>query len=191
MNVFGGDVILSSGSSLVSKRKKAIAREHVKTMRLDTFVREHGVDGVDLVKIDVKMAEGLVLDGMADTLREHRPKLLVEVLSAYALRDVAEMLSPHGYSFALIDDFSQQTHVNDFGAYERSCNVLFCPVSSDELRSFCRSFGPLPRTGGGDDRRFVLGQQRRQRDQRGVPPESPSEAIRPGRGTTSTSCAFP
>jgi len=45
---------------------------------LDAFVAEHGIERVDLVKIDVEGAELSVLDGAKETLSTMRPKVVLE-----------------------------------------------------------------------------------------------------------------
>lgn len=45
---------------------------------LDSFVAEHGIERVDLVKIDVEGAELSVLDGAKETLSALRPKVVLE-----------------------------------------------------------------------------------------------------------------
>ena len=51
----------------------------VGAIRLDTYVRDHGLQRVDLIMIDAEGAEMAVLRGAATTLAVHRPALLVEV----------------------------------------------------------------------------------------------------------------
>lgn len=45
---------------------------------LDAFIAEHGIDRVDLIKIDVEGAELSVLDGAKDTLSTMQPKVVLE-----------------------------------------------------------------------------------------------------------------
>jgi FkbM family methyltransferase len=139
---------LLSGSSLVQKgTKEVVAREPVRMTRLDTFVRDHDVDRVDLVKIDVERAEKMVLAGMSDVVHEHRPHLLVEVFSGENLQEVAGMLP--SYSFAVIDEVEQSARVDDPEIPDGEArNVLFSPNSAADLRSFCSTFEPLLRVRG-------------------------------------------
>lgn len=94
INVFRGYRTLDSGASLFPRDGvQSVRREHVETTRLDTFVKKHALPGVDLVKIDVERAERMVIEGMEDSLRKHRPYLLVEVYSPKIC-----VTSPTGYS---------------------------------------------------------------------------------------------
>jgi FkbM family methyltransferase len=70
---------------------------------LDSFVRDRGVDRVDLIKIDTDGNELDVLKGAADTLRRFRPIVIFE-LTAYLMKereisfsDYEELLLPLGY----------------------------------------------------------------------------------------------
>ena len=56
----------------------SVATEEVATTTLDRFVREHGIDRVDALKLDVEGAEGKVLAGGAETLARCRPVMLME-----------------------------------------------------------------------------------------------------------------
>ena len=144
INLFHGHLNLSSGSSLLPRGGKEVhLREHVETMRFDTFVEVYAGAGVDLVKIDVEQAESLVIEGMSDTLGRYRPNLLVEVFLGDKLRSLVDMLSPHGYSFAVINEERQEAIVNDFKAHTMTQNVLFSPLPPDELKRLC-SLKPLP-----------------------------------------------
>lgn len=153
MNLSQGYLKLDTGASLIQKSgKEIVLREQIETSRFDTFAYRHGVEGMDLAKIDVEQAEKMVIEGMVDSLREYHPHLLVEVVSVDNLRDLADTLSPLGYNFAIIDDDYQRVHLNDFEAHRMTCNVLFSPMSPDELRDFCLSFAPLPHASGAGDR---------------------------------------
>lgn len=144
MKLFKDPYTLSASSSLVPKGdKQIVSRENVQTIRLDTFVRDHNVAGVDLVKVDVERAEKMVVAGMPDILRNFRPHLLVEVFGQENLHDIVEMLP--SYNFAVINDLEQEVYVNEPKIPEdKALNVLFSPGSSGDLRDFCASLEPLP-----------------------------------------------
>lgn len=63
-----------NGSLTVAKNEiKAKAR------KLDTFLKENGIEKVDFIKIDAESSEIHVLKGMADTLRNSNPTVILEV----------------------------------------------------------------------------------------------------------------
>jgi FkbM family methyltransferase len=54
-------------------------RERVQTVRLDELVREHKLTRVDVLKMDIEGGEEAALLGARETLREHRPVVLMEL----------------------------------------------------------------------------------------------------------------
>ncbi len=65
---------------------------------LDEYVRDHDIDNVDLVKLDVEGAELAALQGMRRVLRRDHPALLVEICRktaarlGYDVQDIWELL---------------------------------------------------------------------------------------------------
>jgi FkbM family methyltransferase len=77
-----------------------VERISVPLTTIDRFVRERGLDRVDLVKIDAESAEPQVLQGMGETLRRWRPAIICEVLAGGATAGAIEaLLGPLGYNF--------------------------------------------------------------------------------------------
>jgi FkbM family methyltransferase len=71
---------------------------------LDNYLHEHSFSGrITLIKIDVEGGEFPAVSGMMETLKKHRPELLIEVnpgnfhTSRYRLSDLEELLSSIGY----------------------------------------------------------------------------------------------
>lgn len=75
----------------------------VKGMKLDTFVDTKQINKVDFIKIDVEGAEIKVLDGAKETIINHHPDILIEVveknLMAFgkSVDDLYNLLSKLGY----------------------------------------------------------------------------------------------
>jgi FkbM family methyltransferase len=76
----------------------------VRTMRVDTLVRDEHLPRVDLVKIDVETHEPQVLEGMSEALSAFRPTMLVEVLNDEVASRVDALLAGLGYLFFDIDE---------------------------------------------------------------------------------------
>jgi FkbM family methyltransferase len=75
----------------------------VPVLRLDDFVREKGLERVDLLKIDTESTEPAVLAGALTTLERHRPNIICEVLRGRgAERRLEEILAPLGYRHYLL-----------------------------------------------------------------------------------------
>lgn len=72
-----------------SARHSAVIRTGTKTVgvpatTLDAIMREHGIERVDYLKMDIEGAERQALEGGKETLRRHRPRVM---LDAYHLPD--------------------------------------------------------------------------------------------------------
>jgi len=73
----------------------------VRGRRLDDIIGELGINKVSFVKIDVERAEVEVLEGLRDTLKIHRPKLIVEVWKDNA-DAVRRFLEDSNYSIQIV-----------------------------------------------------------------------------------------
>lgn len=99
----GGAMLASAGMP-----PDDVGRVTVKIVRLDHAIRQYGLRPPTLVKIDVEGAELDVLQGMPDTLRRHRPKILLELDDASLpelrcrTRAVAAFLHRHGYEVSTL-----------------------------------------------------------------------------------------
>ena len=73
----------------------------VPVIKLDSFVRENGLQGIELVKIDTESTEPQVLKGMLETIRRDQPFIICEVLkdrgSEQSLQDVVESIGYRAY----------------------------------------------------------------------------------------------
>ena len=99
-----------SGSSLIKNEAEGhigykIKGFKVKTMTLDTFVKQRGIRKVDFIKIDAEGADYLVLKGAAALLQKQTaPDLMVEVIDKELIRagasssEVIEYLKGFGYT---------------------------------------------------------------------------------------------
>lgn len=54
-----------------------------KMQTLDSYVAERGIDRVNLIKLDVDGFEGKVIRGALNTLRKHKPTLIMEIAPAW------------------------------------------------------------------------------------------------------------
>lgn len=76
-------------------------------VRGDDYFPSHGIDGIDLLKIDVEGYEKLVLDGLRETLQRKRPIVVCEItfgnpLSFAAIEELKEHL-PADYMLFTFD----------------------------------------------------------------------------------------
>jgi len=102
------EAVAVSAQTSVSRRHveaEGARVEHIDERRtaavtIDRFIDAHDIATVDLVKLDVEGAEPLVLAGMIETIRRHRPDIVCEVLDTEAGRAVEAVLAPCGYSWS-------------------------------------------------------------------------------------------
>jgi len=81
---------------------KLIREIRVKVRRLDALVEEGGLPAPDVIKIDVEGAEVDVLSGAIETLRRHRPRLVIELHGTNAA--VGDLLSGLAYKTVVIGE---------------------------------------------------------------------------------------
>jgi len=80
------------------------AREiSVRLTRLDTCIFERGLPRPNLMKIDVEGAEADVLDGATRTLKEGRPRILIEAHSEMLSLQCREKLTALGYQIRQLE----------------------------------------------------------------------------------------
>lgn len=104
LNVYAGDAVLVSGSSLVEQENvDAVEKRLVGTVQLDTFLRDKPAR-IGQMKIDVEGAEHLVLAGAREVIRRDMPDLFVELLPTARIQSLSEFFDGLGYNYFGIDD---------------------------------------------------------------------------------------
>jgi hypothetical protein len=72
------DVSFDPGASIVrGNANYAVTNQKVSCVSLDSYVAQHRITSIRLVKIDVEGAEDLVLKGASHTLRQLRPTAVI------------------------------------------------------------------------------------------------------------------
>jgi FkbM family methyltransferase len=74
----------------------------VSVARIETVLRERGVTGVDLVKLDTETTEPDVLAGFGRMLAASRPDIICEVLTRADVEALTAILQPLHYRFYLL-----------------------------------------------------------------------------------------
>ena len=72
--------------------------ETVSVARLDHLVTTHHLPPPNVVKVDIEGAEGLMLEGARETLRQHQPDMLIELHGASVAGSVFHTLTGLGYA---------------------------------------------------------------------------------------------
>ena len=107
--------------------------DRVDGVTLDSFVTAHGLDRVDLVKVDVEGAERAVLAGARDLLRVQRPLWILEVvpeaLAAFGAGadDLARVFADASYRLIAIDSVGCKPLDVGVGDHLGPGNVLAVP----------------------------------------------------------------
>jgi FkbM family methyltransferase len=90
-------------NSLAAGFRKSSRQIEVAVETLDEYVKRTGIIP-SVLKVDTESTEPDVLFGAAETLREHRPWVLCEVLRGRGEDRLMEALAPHGYHWYHIVD---------------------------------------------------------------------------------------
>jgi FkbM family methyltransferase len=146
-NVYSGESILVTGSSLIDKtvNRDIYERKKVKSIILDEFLKGFQLGGVQLIKIDAEGAENLVLKGAKEIIKRDCPDILIELLKNADLKTILEIISCHPYNFYRINDFSEKIEplsTLKVATGMHNLNTLISCKSEDEIQSIL-SLGKL------------------------------------------------
>ncbi len=95
--------------------------------RLDTYCIEHGIDSIDLLKLDVEGHEGQAIAGMGDLLTASKPTMLIEVLNDENGARVSSALSGLGCEMYRIHENGGLEPTTTFRSrQEEDRNYLVC-----------------------------------------------------------------
>lgn len=113
----GGNTMLASHNG---EQRQAI---EVEMTTLDDFVASKGIEGIDLIKIDVEGFEAEVLKGARKTIEQHRPILFIEIFGSAAARKVLDAL-PRTYRIWNPETKAEMT-ILEYMDESRSRDVVF------------------------------------------------------------------
>jgi FkbM family methyltransferase len=122
-----------SSNSLAAGFRESSRQIEVPVETLDGYVQRTGAVPA-VIKIDTESTEPDVLFGSAETLRDHRPWVLCEVLAGRVEERLTEVLAPHGYHWYHITDevpYRHATVIEGDRTY-RHLMWLFAPEPPDE-----------------------------------------------------------
>ena len=122
-----------SSNSLAAGFRKSTRQIEVPVETLDGYVQRTGVVPA-VLKIDTESTEPEVLFGAAETLRDHRPWVLCEVLAGRGEDRLTEALVPHGYHWYHITNevpYRNATVIEGDTTYQHLM-WLFAPEPPDE-----------------------------------------------------------
>jgi len=108
-------------AGLVGVRPVNVAAHTVKSI-----AATHGLQRIDLLKIDVETHEPEVLAGFMDILERDRPTLLIEILNDRVAERIEAMIGKLGYRFYNIDDVTWPPERVTTLSASKHFNFLLC-----------------------------------------------------------------
>lgn len=87
--------------------------EFIPSIRLDDYIESEGIENINLIKIDVQGAEGLVFEGAMETLKKFKPIIMMEydpkMLSNFGTdpEKLLNMFKEMGYTIKVINENDQ------------------------------------------------------------------------------------
>lgn len=93
---------LAFGASTLASFRPGGVRRSVRAVRLDTFVRQEGIERVDLLKLDAEGAEPAILAGARALLERDEPWIICEVLHGLTEAGLHAELDRLGYRYFAI-----------------------------------------------------------------------------------------
>jgi FkbM family methyltransferase len=88
-----------SSASLNAAFRRNTVEQQCRTMKLDSYCAERGIDQVSLLKIDTESTEPAVLHGGREIIGDCKPDILCEVLKDRTEQELQQFFAPLGYSF--------------------------------------------------------------------------------------------
>jgi FkbM family methyltransferase len=106
----------------------------IKTQKLSSYIKQHQISHIDLIKIDVETHEPEVLEGMEEFLFLFKPTLLIEILNADVADKIQNLIADINYLYFNIDEVNSPKLVSKLGKSD-FYNFLICsPEIAKELK---------------------------------------------------------
>lgn len=125
---------LSGEHNIGTKTYKLSQKTKVQATTLDAYFSAKNIQALDLIKIDTEGAEGYILKGAQDVIKQHQPIIICELLFNKIEKELEEIMTEHTYKFyahtkkglTLLDSLVRDT---DNGVRD----VFFVPLSKMDL----------------------------------------------------------
>lgn len=107
-----------------SQYKGEIVEYNVKVSTLDSFVENHGVKTIDLMKIDVELHEPEVISGFKINLERFKPVMFIEVLTNEIADKLNEIINLDDYYLYHLAGERKITRSEKFEAHDNLLNFV-------------------------------------------------------------------
>ena len=97
----------------------------IETVRLDEYIKNEKIEGLDLIKIDVETHEHEVLLGMGDLIQKYKPTFLIEVLNDEVAKNIESIIEGMNYIYFDIDEINEIKRVDSIKKSSHF-NYLIC-----------------------------------------------------------------
>jgi len=128
LNLYGKEGDNEGVNTMFPTESHTVLIQEIKLDTLDNQLQELNCKGIDLIKVDVEGAELQVLKGALQTLKQHRPYLMIEInkeaclAGGYEPEEIFELLRPLGYTFEKIGLRGKRIPIDHVP--EEFCNIL-------------------------------------------------------------------
>ncbi len=133
---YGTDTFTTENTTAGSLNRDWVTREQssitVDVARLETYIEENNLNGVDLMKIDVETLEFEVLTGYGRYLEIHHPIIILEIQNREIGKKIEFLFQAGEYTFYNIDEQSGLREISGLGKESKNLNYLLCPNSKME-----------------------------------------------------------
>lgn len=128
LNLYGKEGDNEGVNTMFPTESHTVLIQKIKLDTLDNQLNLMNTGSVDLIKVDVEGAELQVLKGALNTLKKHKPYLMIEInreaclAGGYEPEEIFELLRPLGYTFEKIGLRGKRVPVNQVP--QEFCNIL-------------------------------------------------------------------
>jgi FkbM family methyltransferase len=110
---------------------KCVKKTQIPISRFDSWFIQNGINGLDLMKIDVETHEPEVISGMGQLLVKYRPTMIIEVLNETVGDQINSLIDGLGYEVYSIDESHGTKKVQTI-TKSPSFNYLLCQPSIEQ-----------------------------------------------------------
>jgi FkbM family methyltransferase len=133
---YGANTFTTENTTAGSLNKEWVKRDQrsimVGVMKLESYIEENTIPGIDLMKIDVETLEYEVLNGYRKYLCKHRPVIILEIQNRAIGRRIKSLFDNDQYIYFNIDEQAGLSRVSHLGESSTNLNYLLCPRSKEE-----------------------------------------------------------